>query len=185
MSIRKYEERDKEKVRGICLTNAHVSPADKKTAEFILLMFCDYYIEQEPENCFVAVDEDDEPVGYIYGAFDYDRYHETFMTQYYPRLKAVSLRRAVEAKIEMRDHAVYKEDYPAHFHIDVLSAHQSGGVGSMLLSNFCDNLTQRAARGVMMICGRDNIGAQKFYKKNGMEVLHSKRTGVAMGKKLK
>lgn len=185
MNIRRYEERDYEKVRQICLTNADVSPDNNKVADFILLMFCDYYIEQEPENCFVAVDDNDEPVGYVYGAIDYDKYRKTFLAQYYPRIKAISLRRSCEAKIEMRDHEIYKKGYPAHFHIDVLASYQSAGVGSMLLSNFCDNLKRKNADGVMMICGKDNIGAQKFYKKNGFEVLHTKRTGVAMGKILK
>ncbi len=184
MNIRKYEERDKEKVRNICLENAHVLPDDKKVAKFILIMFCDYYIEQEPENCFVAADENDEAVGYVYGTSDYDKYHKIFMEKYFPSVKEISLRRACEAKIEMRDHAKYKNDYPAHFHIDVLPAYQSAGVGSKLLPMLCDSMKERGVRGIMMICGKDNFGAQRFYKKNGFEVLQTKMTGVAMGKSL-
>ncbi|MGI6745021.1 MAG: GNAT family N-acetyltransferase [Acutalibacteraceae bacterium] len=184
INIRKYEQRDKEKVRNICLENANVSPDDKDVARFILLMFCDYYIEQEPENCFVATDENDEAVGYVYGTLNYDKYHQIFMEHYYPKIKKISLRRACEARVEMHDHAKYKKDYPAHFHIDVLPAYQSAGIGSKLLPKLCDIFRENGASGVMLICGKDNIGAQRFYKKNGFDVLHTKMTGVAMGKSL-
>ncbi|HZK21988.1 MAG TPA: GNAT family N-acetyltransferase [Oscillospiraceae bacterium] len=183
MRIRKYEKKDFDKVRNICLTNADISQDNKKVSDFILLMFCDYYIKEEPECCFVAVDDEDNPVGYVYGAFDYDKYHKIFMEYYYPKIKSISLKRAISAKIEMKDHAVYKKEYPAHFHIDVLASNQSGGLGSKLLSKFCEHLEEQGSKGVMMICGKDNTGAQRFYKKNGFDTLHTKRTGVAMGKK--
>ena len=63
--IRPYQEKDFDRVRKICLENA----GDTRTEEqkiFILSTYCDYYIEQEPENCFVAVNENDEAVGYIF-----------------------------------------------------------------------------------------------------------------------
>ena len=75
-AIRPYQEKDRERVRQICLKNADCAYAPEETKEYILLMFCDYYIEQEPENCFVAVDANDNAVGYIICAENYEKYAE-------------------------------------------------------------------------------------------------------------
>ena len=180
--IRKYRPEDKEQVRNICIVNAELEDDDKDVRDFILLMFCDYYIECEPENCFVAVDDGDVPFGYIYGAADYDTYAERFMRDYYPRIAAISRRRADEATVEMNDHGIYKDKYPAHFHIDILPGHRGSGVGSLLIESFYMNLAEKGCRGAMMICGSDNYGAQRFYSRNGLKVLHEKDSGTAMGK---
>ncbi len=184
MTIRPYEEKDKEAVKAICLGNSDVFPDLSKTDQFVELMFCDYYIECEPENCFVAVEEDDIPYGYVYGALDYDTYAKKFMEIYYPRIRSLSLYRALCARVEMRDHAMYKEKYPAHLHIDVLEGRRSGGTGSQLISRFCENVKEKGAGGVMLIVGKENVRGQNFYRKNNFEVLHTKKTGVAMGKYL-
>jgi len=63
-TIRPYKEQDREAVRSICLacTGAELYPA----------LYLDYYLEFEPENAFVAVNEEDQPVGYIVCSNDYN-----------------------------------------------------------------------------------------------------------------
>ena len=71
MLIRKYEEKDKEQVIYICL-NDMFGKYEQPLIDYVEWMFCRYYIEVEPQNCFVAVDDNDKPVGYCYGSADYD-----------------------------------------------------------------------------------------------------------------
>ena len=46
--------------------------------KFLMLMFNDYYTEVEADNCFVAVNENDEAVGYILCARNFDEYYKNF-----------------------------------------------------------------------------------------------------------
>ena len=184
MTIRKFRPEDAAQVRNICLVNAQVDFNNKPLCDFILTMFCNYYIEKEPQNCFVATDEDDVPYGYVYGAADYDGYEKVFTELYLPLVLAISKERYDEALVEMEDHKIYKDEYPSHLHIDVLPGHQSSGTGSALITAYCDNLRNNGSHGVCLICGEDNYGAQRFYKIIGFTMLHLKDTGAAMGKKL-
>ena len=72
-TIRAYEEKDRQRVEAICL-----SPEKADTGEasgnggifssMLRTVYCRYYVEQEPHNCFVAVNEKDNVVGYILSA---------------------------------------------------------------------------------------------------------------------
>ena len=48
----------------------------------LLTVFCHYYIEQEPQHCFVAVNEEDEAVGYVLCAADFMTWEEKFTELY-------------------------------------------------------------------------------------------------------
>ena len=179
-AIRPYQEKDRERVRQICLKNADCAYAPEETKEYILLMYCDYYIEQEPENCFVAVDANDNAVGYIICAENYEKYAETFKKLYLPRADAISVKRFVEARLDMLSHSMFKAAYPAHFHIDIDEDHQRAGLGSLLVSALQLHLKRRGLKGMMLVCDADNQQAINFYKKNGFKTLLTTKVGRAM-----
>lgn len=183
MKIRKYEAKDFEATKYICIHDMIGTYTDD-LIEYVEVMFCRYYLEKEPENCFVAVDENDKPVGYIYGVSDYDNYQKGF-APYIKRVAEIRDRRYLsDALIEMFDHAIYKEQYPAHLHIDILPDYQSKGIGSRLIAEFCNNLKAQGKNGVMLIVGSENEGARRFYERNGFTLLQEKPTGCAYGKAL-
>ena len=65
INIRKYQDKDKEYLRDICIKTSSL-PVDTETErKFLTRLYNDYYTEIEGHNCFVAVDENDIPVGYI------------------------------------------------------------------------------------------------------------------------
>ncbi len=184
MNIRKYEKKDRKAVIRICLekksTDYEISPFD----DFIKTMFCEYYIDVEPENCFVAVDDDDIPFGYIYGVADYFKYKERF-TPYLERLKVIDGGQYLSwSLVEMYDHEIFADEYPAHLHIDLLEGHTGGGVGSQLMEKFCAYLKERDIKGVMLIVGNDNTGAKRFYERHGFTKLREKESGTSYGKYL-
>lgn len=183
MTIRKYQEKDFEATKYVCIHDMIGCDCDE-LIDYVATMFCHYYLEKEPENCFVAVDENDNPIGYVYGASDYDKYQVNF-SEYVQKIAEIDNRRYLsEALIEMFDHAIYKEDYPAHLHIDILPDYQSKGIGSQLINEFCNNLKAKGIKGVMLIVGSDNTGARRFYERNGFTLLQDMPTGAAYGKRL-
>ncbi len=183
MTIRKYQNKDFEATKYVCLNDMLGKEGYKTIIEYVEYMFCRYYLEKEPENCFVAVDEDDNVVGYVYGVRDYDKYQANF-GEYINYVAGIENRRFLsEALTEMYDHAIYKEAYPAHLHIDILPDYQSKGIGSKLITAFCENLKEQNVKGVMLIVGTDNNGARRFYERNGFTLLQDMPTGAAYGMK--
>lgn len=184
MNIRKYKETDREQVIYICLNDMIKKDFPKPVIDYVEWMFSRYYIDIEPDICFVAVDDNDKAIGYIYGAKDYDFYQNNF-SLYIRKVSELNNRAYLgEALTEMFDHAIYKDNYPAHLHIDILPEYQSMGFGSKLINAFCDNLKDLGVKGVMLIVGEDNEGARRFYERNGFHLLQVVPTGAAYGKTL-
>ena len=184
MTIRKYKPEDYDTVVHICLHNADLEDHSSPIGQFIYEMFCRYYIECEPENCFVAVDDNDVPFGYVYGAADYDRYEQNFK-EYLCRIREIGGGKYLaDAQVEMYNHLIYKDTYPAHLHIDLLENGRGSGVGTSLIKHYCENIKSRGINGVMLIVGSDNYRGRNFYEKNGFTLLADKESGAAYGKKL-
>lgn len=184
MVIRKYQEKDYDRVVEICLDTADPAKQAKPVNIWVKEMFCRYYIEKEPESCFVAVDGNDVPMGYCYGAVDYDKY----ASQMDEFLKAISELDSENylsySLVEMYNHYIYKDKYPAHLHIDFLAPYRGKGYGTALINALCDDFKARGVKGVMLIVGSDNPRAQNFYEKIGFELLNKKKSGYAYGKAL-
>ena len=179
-SVRPYSEKDKERVQNICLANAECLNSPEDTQKYILIMYCNYYIEQEPGNCFVAVNDDDEAVGYIICSENYDSYEKVFKELYLNQCAAISPKRYVDAKLDLLSHSMFKNQYPAHFHIDIDENYQRMGVGSLLISTLKAHLRKKNIKNMMMVCGEDNENAKSFYRKNGFKDLLTTKMGHAM-----
>ncbi|OBT89247.1 hypothetical protein VE02_04284 [Pseudogymnoascus sp. 03VT05] len=67
------------------------------------------------------------------------------------------------------------EEYPAHLHIDLLPAFQSKGWGAKMIERLEEELRGRGVRGVHLVMGAGNEGAERFYGRQGFE-----RWGVVM-----
>ena len=82
-TIRKYKEKDAEQLKKICIKTASEVFQGKKLTETALTeVYCRYYIEREPENCFVVVDQDDVAKGYILCEKDVESYRKVFKQNY-------------------------------------------------------------------------------------------------------
>ena len=179
-TVRPYQEKDKELVQNLCLRNADCMDSSEETKKFILTMYCNYYIEQEPCNCFVAVNDNDEAVGYIICSESYDNYERIFNDNYLNQCAALGPKRYVDAKLDLLSHSMFKKEYPTHFHIDIDDNYQRMGIGSLLISTLKAHLRKKNINGMMMVCGEDNDNAIKFYKKNGFRDLITTKMGHAM-----
>lgn len=184
MRVRPYEPRDRDGVRFTCLNSegpCDLSPAGQ---HFILTTYCDYYIEREPENCFVAANDADEAVGYVICAENYDAYRPVFLRDFLPRIsEKETCHRAAAANSTVLQEK-YKAEYPAHLHIDLLPPYQRQGLGHLLVDALANHLKQKGVPGVMLTVGDANNVGQSFYKKYGFTLLEAVPGDVAYGLKL-
>lgn len=181
INIRKYQDKDKEYLRDICIKTSKLPVGTETERKFLMLMYNDYYTEVEGRNCFVAVDENDVPVGYILCAEDFNSYARTFRKVYLPEIKKLGMKYYFMAVAEMAGHKLFSKKYPAHLHIDILDVCQGQGVGTRLVNELKAHLQSKKVPALMLSCGGDNTMAVKFYKKNNFKVVKNLAGSYIMG----
>lgn len=180
IGIRKYQPKDKENVRKILVETSRLPNETETDIKLLQLLYNDYYIECEPEHCFVATDENDEAVGYIICAMDYKSFRKRFSKFYLPELKELGMKYYVQGLMDIMGNALYAKRYPAHLHINVLPVCQGKGTGTDLMNALKDELRQNGVKGLMLSCAADNDGAIRFYKRNGFKVMSVISDGCIM-----
>ena len=183
VTVRKYEEKDFDGVRFACLNSEGPNVDPEEVRQFVLCTFCDYYIEQEPENCFV-LDDDGKAVGYVICTENYDKFKPVFDAEYLPRTKNMNPHRYQWAMESTVLQAKYKDIYPAHLHIDILPEYHRKGYGGKLINALFDHLRSKGVKGVMLTVGACNSTGIGFYKKYGFELVEQWQDDVAFGMKL-
>ncbi len=184
MKIRHYEEKDKKNVHFICLNSEGPCKSSARGINFALAVYCDYYLEKEPENCFVAVDENDRAIGYIICSENFDVFKKRFTDEYYSRIKACEFRRRKSALRSIIPHEKYKKDYPAHLHIDILPEYQRMGLGHKLTDALTSHLKKNGVKGIMLTTWIKNEKAKSFYNKYGFTLLEEMKNCAVYGIKL-
>ncbi len=169
--IRKYKETDKENLRKICIETSLLPVETEEQRKYLYLMYNDYYSEAEPDNIFVAANENDEAVGYILCAENFRRYVKVFRNFYLPEIRKLGFSFWFSAISEIAGHSLFAKKYSAHLHIDILSECQGKGTGTALMNELKDHLKSKGINSIMLSCGANNTNAIKFYKKNGFKIL--------------
>ena len=171
-SIRKYKASDKEQLRFICKeTTGEENKKNADLLESIPIIFNDYFTEYEPENIFVAVNDEDKAVGYVICSTDIPLFRKKMLQEFRKRVKSVyppSLPLLYATVI-----AVYitKKKYRTHLHIDLLPETQRQGLGTMLINNLAAHLKNKGIKHVsVMTISKKSMG-YKFYKKYGFRTV--------------
>lgn len=184
MRIAPFSEENREQVQRVCLeTGPGEALTNPAVAAYILNDYCNYYIDNEPENCFVLLDESGAAVGYIICAENYREYRRRFApyAEIIKKNAGISRIETVAEQIAMR---FFSGRYPAHLHIDLLDDYTGKGSGSLLMKAQLENLTAKKVPGVMLIVGSGNKKAIRFYRRHGFRTLISLFGGTVMGRKL-
>lgn len=183
VSIRPYKPADKDNVHYICLNSDGPCTDTPEEQLFILATFCDYYIECEPQNCFVAANVNDRAIGYIISASDFDAFAARFFDVYPKRI--LPNERLYQAALHAADlEQKYKTCFPAHLHINILPEYQRQGVGTALLDRLTMHLKNLGVPGVMLSAGEQNYNGHSFYRKYGFLELERANGDVAFGLKI-
>jgi GNAT superfamily N-acetyltransferase len=158
------------------------------------------YIQLEPGFAFVLED----PLGvcgYVLGAFDSDTFHQGYVTQWLPKLRARHPEPTNDPSTwtltQRLYHAYYQPDiyypdsfraYPSHLHIDLLARAQGRGLGKAMVQVLLDRLVAKGSPGVHLAMSAANERAYRFYVKLGFQELARVGTDqpqtVYLGKRL-
>jgi len=179
MTVIRCNEQYKKAVQQICLDVAGEERGTKKS-RYLLAMYCDNYLENE--IALVLLD-DNKPIGYILCAPDYDAYEE-HMRPYLRKIRKLPPLYFLMAKGEMPGYRQYKDEYPAHLHVDILEECTGRHGGTLLMEALCDELRIRGIPGLMLQVAAGNKRAISYYQKMGFEVLDQNSHVLKMGKKL-
>jgi Acetyltransferases len=144
--------------------------------------FCNYYIEREPQNCFVAVNDEDEAVGYILCAQNANAWYDVFSKEYIQPIVEENANRFLEMSCQSCLAAA--NEYPAHLHTDILPDYQRMGLGARMMETLIKHLREKGIPGLMLSVASDNAGAQAFYEKMGFCTITQAPNEIVMGIRL-
>lgn len=176
MKIRKYKASDKSDLQYICKETAwdNYKNNDKKL-QSVVVMFNDYFTENEPENIFVLADDNDKAVGYVICSSDYDKFVKLNSTEYSKRLLKTCPSQIFFFKLFLYNLKKIKSR-PVHFHIDILPQYQRQGWGTKLLDALCEHLKNNGINHLSGCCINKNSPGYKMYSKYGFKEIY-KYTG--------
>ena len=183
ITIRPAKKEDLREIQLINQLNSSHPDKPQNEKEFCLYLYSGYYMKFETENCFVAVNDDnDEIAGYILAVADCEDYLSQIENDYHS--EAIKLGFEQRFLEEIHTYEKYRAEYPAHFHIDVRPGYQRKGIGSMLLDAEIANLKDRGVRGLMLSVGKNKRSGNRFYEKNGFPIIDENEDSYIRGKKL-
>lgn len=188
LHFRKVRRGDSEGIAEVCHRTGYYGEDLRGSGRFddrrlFALLFALYYPLYEPENCFVAVDENGGIKGYCLGALD-------------SRAQAIRFRRRMTGRILLRALSVswwrHPESFgellnfgrvssmqgglddlyarfPAHLHINLLPDCRRRGAGSALIALFESEARLSGAGGIHLVTSERNLEAVPFYQKLGYE----------------
>ncbi len=167
MKIRKYQEKDKKNLQYICIATTTIPLKNEKQKEMLTTLYNDYFTEHESHNIFVAVNEDDDAIGYILCSTDFKKYKSTMKKHYLPKTWKLSKSRWFLTHLELIIDSHFAKKYPSFLHIDILPDYQRMGLGHKLMNALLEHLKEQGVSGIMLGVGLDNQKGINFYKKYG------------------
>jgi hypothetical protein len=165
-TIRPFEEKDRNDVRRICRdTGLRGKPTRLfcEDEEIAPLLFVDYYLDYEPDACFV-VEVGGRVVGYQVGSLDTRRQQRIMRTKVYPRVAVRLLRNLLCFRYRQKN--TYRtlwwivsrswrerlkapiDRYPAHCHWNMLEGYRSRHLGYRVSLAFRRHVLEHGIRGI-------------------------------------
>ncbi len=192
ITIRKFLPQDRAEIRRIsCETSFLEFPRQEILAddEIIADSLTAYFIDHEPESCFVAVLADARVVGYLTGSKNVGKMHKVefrmlvkliikalkkglFLKPASWRYFYYSLRSLFRGEFMMPD---FSKSYPALLHINIDKPYRGLGAGEKLIDAYLNYLKTEGVTGVHF--GTFSEQAKGFFLKMGFEIIfQSKRS---------
>lgn len=171
MTLRRYEEGDRERVEEIC----RITDNSNLENELLLTLYCRYYTTYEKENCFVSV-VDGIVAGYIISAEDTLLWKDRFTSNLLSHSTEEIREKGMES---IEGYLPFYPEYPAHLHIDIDPRFQRMGIGHALMDALLSAYREKGVKGVMLGVDPENLKGVSFYKKYGFVPLD--QSGVWWG----
>jgi len=161
--IRKYQPSDRDAIRLICKDTANRKFAkNEKKREAMCLMFIDYFLDFEPDNCFVAV-EGKMPVGYIVCSTDAEKYDREFRKRYIPTIRKISIPMAIFTLLCLKTSNRLNRTHNGGLHINVDASHQGLKIGPRLLSSLSRHLHKKGYPYMYLVTQNNKTRGYHFF----------------------
>ena len=168
--IRPATLNDLDAMREICVETSSLPLRNEKDRQLLLLMYCDSYVEYT-SDCFVAVDENDRPIGYILCAANTKEFLKVFSKNVHPQISKLGFKYALMSRGSLIAQRLLLPFAPAHLHIDLTKSARRKGIGTALINALKEHLSAQGVEKVQLTCGSKNYAAIAFYKRNGFKTV--------------
>lgn len=165
VEIKSYQDVFREQIRNICMETAK---KNYKKNDNVCLMFLDYYLDNEPENVFLAVEEN-KVAGYIVCSTDASLYQEKMKSIYIPKLMKRSLILGIFSKICLKVSKKLDIKYSGGFHINITKDYQGLKLGPKLLNHLGNHLKNKGNRYMYLVTENKKTRGYGFYKHFGFD----------------
>ncbi len=184
-TVRPYAESDRDAVHLVCVATAERRVRSESRRFLLLQTACDYYLDNEPENCFVAEktleDGTSRVVGYILCAADCEAYARRFRDRILPKVQQYSKLDARVARADVLMYGQFAMFFPAHLRLAVLHDERGKGVGTALVDALTAHLQAQRSKGVVVILNKKNKAACAFFSHRGFSALRAIGSCFAYG----
>lgn len=166
--IRPYAPRDRDGVRKICADTAYSHYTVKqKLRECMCNMYVDYYLDEEPENVFVAVGGDGYVCGYIVASTDAEKFIYKQKSVYTPIIRNKVFYLGWFNAICARVSHDLDGKFGGGFHINVATDRQGGGIGPALLTAMALHLKKKGVKNMYLVTRSRKTRGYGFYSHYG------------------
>lgn len=166
IEIRKYQNKDYQAVRNICMETAKKGYQNN---EAVCWMFLDYYLESEPENAFVLCN-DEQVIGYIVASTNAKFYDKQMREKWIPKLKKKSFVLGLFSKVCLLASKSLDCKYSGGFHMNITSKYQHLGLGKRLLDVMRLHLKSLGYSYLYLITQNRRTRGYGFYRHYGFEI---------------
>ncbi|MHA1946689.1 MAG: GNAT family N-acetyltransferase [Candidatus Hodarchaeales archaeon] len=197
ITIRPYQPEDRKGVIEIIHRTGYMGEDAKKYFDdkyLLALLFGIYYLDYEPESCFVALEKTTEDVvGYILSSLDTKIQTRIFKRRMIPKIairtflytswrynRSFRVLLHIILDPEPPHDKLNLTDYPAHLHINVLPKYHRQGIGTKLINKLEEYLEKGKCKGIHLWTSERNVKALPFYLKKGFKLLYTSPPGYGL-----
>ena len=186
--IRPFQAGDRAAIRRICCeTGDKGDPVESffLDREIFSDLVTRYYTDFEPNGIWV-VESDGQVVGYLTGTYDSGRYWRAIRRRVIPSVILQGILRGTFLQRQtwrllwaglqtfllggLRKGPLLDE-YPAHFHIDLLKEFRGRDLGRELVKRFEAEVSRRGVKGIHLVTRADNTAGRRFFEQLGFTEL--------------
>lgn len=173
IEIRKYQVKDYQAVRQICMETAKKGFRNK---EVICWMFLDYYLESESEHAYVLIDKE-VVIGYIVASTNAKLYQKQMKEKWIPKIRRKSFILGLFSRISLRISNPLNKEYGGSFHMNITPKYQRLGLGKRLLDVLKEHLRIQGNSYLFCITENRRTRGYGFYKHYGFKTIKRYITG--------
>lgn len=164
MEIRKFKQEDRDAVQKICEEQSMCKSRKMKVATCNL--FLNYYLENEPDNVFVA-ENNVEICGYIVASAKNQLFLQQMNGVYIPKTAKSSLLMAYIGVKSLQINNVEDKNGGFNFHINVKKGYERKGIGTKLMQTMQQHMKNQGKKYMYLVTKNRRTTGYGYYSHIG------------------